>query len=541
MIRKVPSLFNRIYIEEKYTLEAATCDRIAELIMDFCKAEKVDRKDAIRYRISAEECLLYWLQKGYEGNQVMIRMGRQMRRPYIILQVEGEERNPYYEENWEDPYYYHNILVGLNLEPVYTYKNGKNRITYRMKRKSPGQLATIGIIILAAVLVGILGRFILSEGLRQAAVDNLLNPLYEAFFRILGCVAGPMVFLSVIWGILGVGDVSTFGRIGRKMILTFTRNNYLAVFFGLLFLPIFRLSYIGSGSTGSLSGEIVKMILDILPPNIVEPFQNNNTLQIVFIAIVIGITMLYLGRQTEQVVKLVGEINTIVQYIMRYISNLVPYVIFLIILKLIWSGNLNTMAGIWKLALAILLGEFLLSVLGLLFSSFRLKVKPLILVKKCIHPVLIALTSASSAAAYASSMKAFDGEYGVDPTISGFGLPLSMVMQKPGFALYHLLLAFYLGEVSQVPCSPQWVITAVLISGIMAMASPPVPGGGAIAMSVMFSQLGIPDELIGLALTVDILADFIETATDTVFRHTTLPGLAHSLGMIDRDVLEKTK
>ena len=541
MTKKGSRLFEKRMIEQEFILEASACDRIADLIMDFCRSEKVDGKDAIRYRLSAEECLLYWLQKGCEGNRVMVRMGRQLMMPYLILQVEGDELNPYNEGNWEDPYYYHNILVGLNLEPIYSYKSGKNRLTFRMKRRSPGQLATIGIVVLAAVILGLLGQAALPAGVRQGVVEHLITPLYETFFQLIGCVAGPMIFLSVVWGMLGVGDVSTFGKIGKKMIFRFTRNDFLVAFCGLAFIPFFTLPVQGGGSREMLVNEIFKLILGIFPPNIVEPFQTNNTLQIVFLAIVVGITLLYLGRQTDQVVKLVGEVNIIVQYIMRFLSSLVPFVIFLIILNLIWSGSLDSLAGTWKLMLAIIIGEVIMGLAFLLRTSIAQRMKLSVLLKKSLPAVLIGFTSASSAAALAPSLEACDKEYGLDSSVSGFGLPLSMVMQKPALALYFLLLAFYLADVSQVNCSPEWIVTAVLISGIMSIAVPPVPGGIAMAMSLMFTQLDLPNEAMGIALTVNMFADFIITAADTLGRHMTLINLASTLDMIDKSVLERGK
>ena len=46
-------------VEKTYQLTSAVCDEIASAITDFCARQKVDRKDALRHRLSAEECLLY--------------------------------------------------------------------------------------------------------------------------------------------------------------------------------------------------------------------------------------------------------------------------------------------------------------------------------------------------------------------------------------------------------------------------------------------------------------------------------------------------
>ena len=61
--------------EATFVLTEQACDEIAAHIMDFCAARKIERKEALRHRLSAEECLLYWLSHGGAGKTVRLRMG----------------------------------------------------------------------------------------------------------------------------------------------------------------------------------------------------------------------------------------------------------------------------------------------------------------------------------------------------------------------------------------------------------------------------------------------------------------------------------
>ncbi len=69
---------------------------------------------------------------------------------------------------------------------------------------------------------------------------------------------------------------------------------------------------------------------------------------------------------------------------------------------------------------------------------------------------------------------------------------------------------------------------------IVSVATPPVPGGAAVAMSMIFTQLSIPMEAMAIALTMNILVDFPFTAVDTLGRHMTLFNIASDLGMVDK-------
>ena len=225
------------------------------------------------------------------------------------------------------------------------------------------------------------------------------------FFNILGCIAGPMIFLSVAWGIYGIGDAATFGRIGKKMILRYMGTVFLVSICGVLTYP-FLGPAISAGSEGETQlSSVAELILGIFPSTIIEPFASGNTLQIIFMAVVIGIALLYLGRQTRSVTRAIEEVNILVQFLMELVSKLVPFVIFLVIINLIWSGNLVLFTSLWKLGLALLIVFTLTGSLFILYTSVRMKVSPVLLFKKNLHTFIVALSTASSAAAFDSNVQ----------------------------------------------------------------------------------------------------------------------------------------
>ncbi len=229
--------------------------------------------------------------------------------PYLQLEAEGPAFNPYAEEDGDFGAYADSILVRLGLCPEYSYLNGRNRIRYRIRKKTASQARQLCFVIAAASLIGILGRFVLSDAMRTAILTALIEPLYNTFFNILGCIAGPMIFLSVSWGIYGIGDAATFGRIGKRMMLTYTGIALLASACGAMLFPLLGPGISsGTGSGGQLSS-IAELLLGIFPSTIVEPFATGNTLQIIFLAIVIGIALLYLGRQTSSVARAIEQVN----------------------------------------------------------------------------------------------------------------------------------------------------------------------------------------------------------------------------------------
>ncbi len=527
--------------EKNFILEAETCDKISELIMDFCREAGTERNDALRYRLSAEECILYWMEHGCAGKNISLRMGKHMFTPFIEIRAEGSPLNPYTKNTENFGYYSNNILVGLKLAPEYFYENETNGIRFRIKKKPLGQIATLCIVMIAAFVVGMAGMVVIPAGLRNNLLQSVINPVYDTFFNILGCIAGPMIFLSVAWGVYGIGDAATLGKIGRKMMLRYAGMTILVCACGTVVFPLLGPGLSGGGSMEGQFTSIAELILGIFPSTIIEPFATGNTLQIIFMAIVIGIALLYLGKRTRAVARAIEEVNLLVQFLMEIISKLVPYVIFLVIVNLVWSESIDVLTSSWKLIVAITVVFISVSAAFLILTSILRKVDIRVLLKKNIPTFLVALTTASSAAAFSSNVATCEEKFGIESSLIRFGIPLGMVMHKPIAAVYNLIIVFFFAERYGVSCSVSWIIAAVIISSIIAIATPPIPGGGAVAYSIIFAQMGIPDEAMAVALAIDIITDFLITAFEMFVLPLSLINISYSLGMIDRDILEDTK
>ena len=521
-------------------LDEAAIDEVTDAIAEFCQQVGTEHKDMLRYRLSAEECLLYWLDHGLRGNQVSFQAGRFMRTPNIMLEVEGPRLNPYADD--DEDYggeFAESVLTSLGLNPEYSHAKGRNRIRFRIKKKSLGQIATLCIALGVAALVGVLGTIAIPENILDTLLNFVIDPLYGLFFKILGCIAGPMIFLSVAWGVYGIGDTATFGKIGRRMLLKYVLVTFAAAAACSVFFPLLGpdLSYSPSGA-GQLDA-IAEMLFSIFPANIVEPFLTGNTLQIIFMAIIVGIALLYLGRQTTLIAKAIDEVNVLVQFLMQFITKLVPFVIFLVVLSMIWSGKLSVLATTWKLFVALLSAILLISAVFVAVASIRMKVSPLTLIRKSVPTFLIALTTASSAAAFGTSVESCEEKFGVDKSVVKFGIPLGMVIQKPMSAAFFLLIVFFFANQYGIDCSIGWICAAVFVSAVVAIAAPPVPGGSAVAFSALFIPMGIPAEALAIALALDIVADFFITAFQMGALQLSLVNISAKMGMVDVNILRK--
>lgn len=520
-----------------WELNNLAVDEMSEKIRQFLSMQKIDRREITRHTLTAEEILLKYLDTSEKTGTVTLDMGTHFANHFITLSVEGSAANLYRPSEEADGVLKTGLLKNLGLAPEYVYKGNVNVYTfYIRKRQRINPLLSLLLVFAIAIATGMLGK-LLPDGVRASILTDFFDRIRTAFLNILGCLAGPMMFLSVVWGVYGIGDVATLKQIGKRLMLRYFGIVCLCVLLGgAISLSIFRPGFAAAESSGSFAA-VFSMILDIIPKNFFSPFVDGNTLQIIFMALIFGFAMLFLGQRTSSVAKAVEQINYIIQFIIGFISKLVPYFIFIVVVSMIWSDAVDVFVSARLLILAFLLTVLVSQLLILLGTAVLNRVSPLLLLKKNLATFIIALTTASSAAAFAYSLKTCKEEFGIDDSISSFGIPLGVVMFKPATALNYLVTAVFFAKFYGIEISVSWIVSLVFCSSVLAMATPPIPGGAVASYTVLFTQLGIPSEALAVALACYTLFDFIDTGFNQLSLPFCLLNLAAKFGMVDRSVL----
>lgn len=494
-----------------YSLTNGSIDEISETVRDFLKTLNTENKNIQRIRLVVEDLLLCWQEHFSTETKCQVKIGYRFRRPYIQLEVEGESCDPLNYKSDEYGAYRDHLLSAMGLAPIFSYENRRNKIIFKLKKIKTNPLFSLILSVLTGFLVGSTG-LLLPDMLRTSILDSFLIPIYDTFFNLLRTIAGPMVFLSVAWGIYGIGDTATFGRIGKRMVIHFIGAAFLIGTICVpLAIPFFSLNLIWEGSGTTQLSNLFQMILGFIPTDIVTPFQDGNSLQIILLGIAVGVSLLILGHQTNVVAQTIEQINYVVQFLMEIISTLVPYFIVIVLVQMIWNGTLNVVLSAWKPILAFLFIIFFIATIMVLIVARQNRISPLLVFKKGFPTFIIGMTTASSVAAFGTCANTCESKLGVSSHITSFGIPLGIVMFPPATSIYFIIICLHAAEIYQVECSPLWFVLAIFSATVLAIASPPIPGGTLTCYTIMFTQLGIPSEALVVALALDMLCDFVAT------------------------------
>lgn len=525
--------------KQEYLLTAENIDLMSESIQEFLRSLKMNEKNILWIRLSMEEMLLKWQSHFGEECACHLATGSRLGRPYLTLTLAGEEFDPSAGgedemDNWSE-----RLLANLGLSPTFSYQKGTNRIQLMLNRKSRNPVVSILFAIGLALLFGFLGQ-LLPNSVRSYINDVVLTSVYQAFLGLLTTIAGPMIFLSVVWGIYGIGDLASFGKFGKSMFLQLLMMLVLvtiAVMGGSILFYSLSVSATGGGVSGQGGEGLFQMVMQILPSNIVQPFLDGNSLQIIVIAIALGVAMLVMGNQAREISKVVEQLNQMIQYIMGLISKLLPVFVFVILLQRIWSDSLKDVLHAWKLLLGVILfGTFAVAVV-FVYVAIRLKVNMGILAKKLLPAFLIALTTSSSSAAFGTNISCCENQMGISGKITKFGIPLGTVIYMPVSCVMFVCCACYVAATNDIAISPMWLVMATFIIVILSIALPPVPGGALTSYTILFLQLGLPQEALAVVLTMDVLLECFITSMHVTSLQLQLLLLSHRMDLLDTERL----
>lgn len=254
-------------------------------------------------------------------------------------------------------------------------------------------------------------------------------------------------------------------------------------------------------------------------------------------AVVCGI--LILGKTTSSFSVLMEQANLIVSLIIGWIGALVPAFIFITLFQMILTNQFSTVFESYKWVIAMLVSCVLIMVAYSILVWAKTKVSLPVLIKKLIPTFLIAITTSSSAAAFSTNVDTCENKLGIDTKIIHFGIPLGQVVFMPGAGALFFTAALCMSATYGVAITPMWICVTGIVVVVLSIAAPPIPGGALTCYTILFTQIGLPTEAIAIALVVNMVLEFLATATNLYSLQCDLVLLADSLGMLDKEILRR--
>ena len=497
-----------------YTLTAQNIDEVSEKIAGFLQGAGMDRRSILRIRLLYETALLNWRSSFGETHEFALSLNRRMRMAQCVLSTKGSCVNPF---EADDGMVQHCMAVN-GLVPEYVYSGGTNTVSLVQKVQNKNTVIPILIAIAAAVVCGLGGRMLPSNAI--AVIQKGCSMLISTFMSLLRCIAMPLILCSIVTGIGGMGDITTFGSTGKGLFRLMLRyiliTTVLCILIQCFVFEGVSVQGLGDGGAADV-GALAQMVLDILPGDIISSFQNSNTAQIMVIGIAIGCCLLVLQKHTEGISSLFEQTNKVTRLLMQGLTGLMPYYVFLSLTNLLVGSSLHSLSDIGILVLEQLVMMALFMAAALVLTSLRLNVPLRTLFRKYLPPVLVALSTGSSAAAFSTEKECCEGALGAEKSFAGFALPIGIAMFHIGVSISMPVYSLFFMDYYGVTVTASALFTILLTTVIFTVAVPSVPNGSLIAYTMLLPQLGLPLEAVTLVAALDTFMSFFFTACNQFF------------------------
>ncbi len=382
--------------------------------------------------------------------------------------------------------------------------------------------------ILIGMLLGVIFGFLMLQIEWGAAfIAAWIKPLGTIFVKLLKLIAVPLILASLIKGISDLKDISKFASIGLKTIVIYVFTTVVAISIGLTLVNIFNPGDGVSDATiskltatyannSSVQGKIAEagrqqdsgpldFVVDMVPENAFSALSNNKLmLQVIFLSIFLGISLLLIGEKRAKPLKDVFDsLNDVVLKMVDLIMLTAPYAVFALLANVVVSsGDPELLYALLFYASVVVGGLLLMVCFYLLVLAFVVKKNPFWFLKQISPAQLLAFSTSSSAATLPVTMERVEEHVGVDKEVSSFVLPVGATINMDGTSLYQAVATVFIAQALNFDLTFADQLMIVLTALLASIGSAAVPGAGMVMLVIVLESVGFPaDKLaIGLAL-----------------------------------------
>ena len=529
-------------INEMVPLTPENIDSLSDRIGGFLQSVHMERANRIRVRFSLEEAILRWKDHFGEDSVLHAELTVHWGRPIITLTMPGEQYNPLVSSENDLGDWAENLYSGLSMSPVYNYRKGFNVLQLKLQNLNRNPALELLSSVLIGSVLGIAGRYLLPEVVRSVVLNTVLDPIEGVFLRILNATSGPVIFLSVMTAICGIGMLPSIGRSGREMVGRFLSQTFLLTAgAGLVSYFVLGLDLKPMVLDHSQFTSLLDFVLRVIPNDMLTPFIEGDSPQLIALAIIIGNALISNSAQTGGLRVMVEQAASIGLTIAGWVSNLTPFFVSALLVLGIWDGSVRILLGLWLPFLIYAVISVLLLYGRLHSVSRRFDVPVKLLISKMKDSFRAAFVNASVDSAFGDNQILCEKRFGISKKLTDYALPLGMVIYMPSGCIACVIVTLYAARVYNIAVSPVWMVIAIVLTAALIAATPPVAGIGLLTYTAIFTQLGIPRQALTMAMVADITLGFAVSAFNLAMLQLELVDDAAKVDLLDQKILRKNR
>jgi aerobic C4-dicarboxylate transport protein len=370
--------------------------------------------------------------------------------------------------------------------------------------------------VITAIILGVI------LGVLYPSIDNhpgfaeKLKPLGDGFINLIKMVIAPIIFLTVVSGIGGIGDMKKFGRVGLKALFYFEVVTTFALFIGLVVVKIVQpgVGINADPATIDTKGleqftkaaqeqSTTDFLLHIIPNTVVGAFAQGEILQVLLFAILFGIALSMLGEKGKPILKGIDLISKVFFGIISVIMRFAPIGAFGAMAFTIGKFGIGTLQSLAAVMLCVYItcALFIFVVLGLIARLMGFSLIKFI--KYIKEEILIVVGTSSSESALPRMMEKLE-HLGCTKSVVGLVIPSGYSFNLDGTSIYLTIAAIFVAQATNTSLSFAQEMSILLVLLLTSKGAAGVTGSGFITLAATLSTVRtIPVEGIALLIGID--------------------------------------
>ncbi len=367
------------------------------------------------------------------------------------------------------------------------------------------------------VIFGVLINLIdISQSSTHSIMIDGLDLVSHLFLSALKLIIIPLIFFSIVCGIVSLSEDVSISRLGIKTISLYLITTVIAISLGLLFASL--ISYepvLVTDINSEINVKDIQSENNFFPSNIFKSMVDGNIIHLLIFSILIGISASRIKEKIKTFIKYIHEFNEVINELVKIIISFTPIAVFCILSKTFATQGLDTLMplmGYFMTVVAALILHFFIT-FSLLLKIFT-RLDPIIFYRNIKDVLVFTFSTSSSSASIPFTLKTANEKCGVDTSISTFSIPLGATINMDGTAIMQGCATFFLASLYGIDLGINEILIIVITATIASIGTAGIPSAGIIMLTVIFTQIGIPLEGITLLLGVDRLLDMMRTSVN---------------------------
>jgi aerobic C4-dicarboxylate transport protein len=346
-----------------------------------------------------------------------------------------------------------------------------------------------------------------------------LKVLSDGFLKLITMIVAPIVFCVVVHGIAGAGDLKKVGRVGVKALVYFEVMTTVALVIGLILAFVFAPGHgmnidpatLDAKAMGTYAdnasklkgGGVASFILNIIPTTSIDALARNDVLQVLFFAIIFGVSLALVGDKAKQVGSLIDQVSTVLFKAMGLIVRVAPLGVLGAVAYTVGRYGVGSLKQLISLVVLFYasVAIFVLVILGGVMRLAGLNILKFLGYLR--EELMIVLATASSDAVLPQIMRKLE-RMGVREEVVGLVIPTGYSFNLDAFSIYLTLATVFIAQATNTPLSLGDLLLVLAVSLVTSKGAHGVPGSAIVILAATLNAVPtIPAIGLVLVLSVD--------------------------------------